>query len=142
IPEIVMDNMLLESPIHAVDLVRALAGSAVAEVHSVVRRACSPYKDVHGALILFANGCVAHLIANYTTDARLERYEIHGREISAYLEGISQGLVVCDGERHSLNGTGSNGTREQDRFFLVCVCEERPIALTGAALHEDVMYVE
>src|SRR5438034_339118 len=65
IPEIVMDNMLLESPIHAVDLVRALADSAVTEVHSIVRRACSPYKDIHGALILFANGCVAHLIANY-----------------------------------------------------------------------------
>jgi predicted dehydrogenase len=142
VADIVMDNMLLESPIHAVDLVRALAGSAVTEVHSIVRRACSPYKDVHGALIGFANGCVGHLIANYTTDARLERYEVHGREISAYLEGISQGVVVCDGKRHELKSPGSNGTREQDRFFLDCVRDDRPIALPAADLDEAVKTME
>ena len=86
-PKIVMERMLMESPIHAIDLVRSLAGSDVAEVHSIVKRRFSKYNDVHAALVLFENGCVAHLIANYTTDARLERYEIHGREISAYLEG-------------------------------------------------------
>ena len=52
--EAIMDNQLLESPIHAVDLVRALANSPVAEVHSVVRRACSRYKDVFAALVLSA----------------------------------------------------------------------------------------
>jgi predicted dehydrogenase len=148
IAEVVMDNMLLESPIHAVDLVRALAGrmeegpAPVAEVHSVVRRACSRYKDVHGALILFENGCVAHLIANYTTDARLERYEIHGREISAYLEGVSRGEVVCDGMRHALRDVGSNGTREQNRYFLDCVREDRPIAPPAADLEEAVRTME
>ena len=49
--------------------------------------------------MIFANGCVAQISANYTTDARLERYEIHGRDISAYLEGIHGGEFVCDGER-------------------------------------------
>ena len=62
----------MESPIHSIDLLRVFAGSEVAEVHSVVRRACSPYKDVHGALILFENGCLGHLISNYTTDSRLQ----------------------------------------------------------------------
>ena len=32
-----------------------------------------------GAIILFESGCVAHLIANVTAGARLERYELHGR---------------------------------------------------------------
>ena len=40
-PASLMDNMLLESPIHTVDLIRALAGSEVVEVHSVVRRVFS-----------------------------------------------------------------------------------------------------
>ena len=142
IAEVVMDNMLLESPIHAVDLVRALAGSAVVEVHSVVRRACSPYKDVYGALIQFGNGCVAQFTANYTTDARLERYEIHGQGISAYLEGVSEGVVVCDGQRHVLGGAASGGTREQDRHFLDCVREDRPIGLPGANLDEAVKTME
>ena len=141
-PEIVMDNMLFETPIHSIDLVRAIAGADVAEVHSVVRRAFSRYKDVHGALILFENGCIAHLIANYTTDARLERYEIHGRDISAYLEGVSQGVVVCDGERHELSGAGTSGTREQHRFFLDCVKNDAPVSLPAADLDEAVKTME
>jgi predicted dehydrogenase len=137
-PEIILDNMLLETTIHSVDLLRALAGSEVAEVHSIVRRAVSRYKDVYAALILFENGCVAQLISNYTTDARLERYEIHGRDISAYLEGVSQGIVFCDGQRHELSGAGSGGTREQDRYFLDCVKDNRSVALPAANLDEAV----
>ena len=86
----VMDNMLYETPIHAIDLVRALAASEVTQVHSVVQRRFSTHKDVHAALVEFENGCVVSITANYTTDARLERYEIHGRDVSAYLEGIRQ----------------------------------------------------
>ena len=141
-PEIVMDNMLLETPIHAIDIVRAIAGAEVAEVHSVVRRAFSRYKDVHGALIRFENNCVAHLIANYTTDARLERYEIHGRDISAYLEGVSQGFVLCDGKRYDLGGAGTGGTLEQNRYFLDCVKENRPVSLPAANLDEAVKTME
>ena len=37
-PEVVMERMLMETPIHSIDLVRALAGSDVAEVHSLVKR--------------------------------------------------------------------------------------------------------
>jgi virulence factor len=146
--EIVMDNMLLESPIHAVDLIRALAGPVaegpvpVAEVHSVVRRAGSRYKDVHAALIQFANGCVAQFTANYTTDARLERYEIHGHQISAYLEGVSRATLFHDGQRHELPEATSNGTREQNRYFLDCVRDDRPITLPAADLHEAVRTME
>ena len=31
-----------------------------------------------------------------TTDARWERYEVHGREVSAYLEGIRSAEIVAD----------------------------------------------
>lgn len=144
-PEPLMDNMLLESPIHSIDLMRAVAGAEVAEVHSVVRRAMSNYKDVHGALVLFENGCLLHLIHNYTTDARLERYEIHGQNISAYLEGVSQGVVLCDGQTHELGGSrvrASGGTVEQNRYFLDCIQEDRPVSLPAANLDEAVKTME
>ena len=141
-PEILLDNMLMESPIHSIDLLRVFAGAEVAEVHSVVRRACSPYKDVHGALILFENGCLGHLIANYTTDSRLQRYEIHGRDISAYLEGISQGTVFCDGKQHELRELGTGGRREDIRYFLDCVKEDRPVSLPAANLDEAIKTME
>ena len=141
-PEHLMDNLFLETPIHALDIVRAIAGAEVEEMHSVVRRTISCYKDVHAALILFKNGCVAHLIANYTTDARLERYEIHGRDISAYLEGVSDGVVFCDGQQHKLSGTGTSGTEEQNRYFLDCIKTDCPVSLPAANLDEAVKTME
>ena len=137
-PEHLMDNMFLETPIHALDTLRAIAEADVQEVHSVVQRTISDYKDVHAALILFDNGCVAQLIANYTTDARLERYEIHGRDISAYLEGVSHGTIFCDGTQHKLTDPGSGGTVEQNRYFLDCVKTNTPVSLPAANLDEAV----
>lgn len=137
-PEHLMDNMFLETPIHALDTIRAVAEADVQEVHSVVQRAISNYKDVHAALILFDNGCVAQHIANYTTDARLERYEIHGRDISAYLEGVSHGTVFCDGTQHKLTEAGTGGTVEQNRYFLDCIKSDTPVSLPAANLDEAV----
>ncbi len=137
-PEHLMDNMFLETPIHALDTIRAIAESDVQQVHSVVQRTISDYKDVHAALILFENGCVAQLIANYTTDARLERYEIHGRNISAYLEGVSHGTIFCDGTQHKLTEPGNGGSVEQNRYFLDCVKSDTPVSLPAANLDEAV----
>lgn len=137
-PEHLMDNMFLETPIHALDTIRAVAEADVQEVHSVVQRTISDYKDVHAALILFDNGCVAQHIANYTTDARLERYEIHGKDISAYLEGVSHGTVFCDGTQHKLTEAGTGGTVEQNRYFLDCVKSDTPVSLPAANLDEAV----
>ena len=137
-PEHLMDNMFLETPIHALDTLRAIAESDVQEVHSVVKRTISDYKDVHAALILFENGCVAQLIANYTTDARLERYEIHGKDISAYLEGVSHGTIFCDGTQHKLTDPGSSGSVEQNRYFLDCVKSDTSVSLPAANLDEAV----
>lgn len=137
-PEVVMDNMLLESPIHAIDVTRAMAGGEVSEVHSVVRRRLSSYKDVHAALVLFDNDCVLQLSAAYTGGSRLERYEIHGRDISAYLEGVSGGVVVCDGEKRELTGDLPEATVAQNRFFIECIKEDRPVTLPAANLDEAI----
>ena len=137
-PGHLLDNILLETPIHSIDLIRAIAGAEVAEVHSAVRRAASPYKDVYAALVVFENGCVAQLTYNFTTDARLERYEIHGREISAYLQGVTGGVVVSDGEETELDAPVTGGTVEQARYFLDCVKNDRPVSLPAADLDEAV----
>ena len=140
-PVEVLDNFLLETPIHSIDLVRHLAGAPVTEVHSFVRRV-SAYKDVYAALVVFENECVAQISANYTTDARLERYEIHGRDISAYLEGISGGEFVCDGERRPVEAAGPDSTEAQDRYFFDCIKEGRPIGAPAADLDEAIATME
>ena len=130
--------------IHAIDLVRCIAAAEVEEVHSFARRAFSKYRDLHGALVVFANQCIAHFIFNYTTDRRLERYEIHGRDISAYLEGVNQGVVHCDGGRQELPGPddGLGGTRGEDHHFIRCLLEDRPIEAPAPNLDEAVKTME
>ena len=140
-PVEVMDNFLFETPIHSIDLIRHLAGAPVAEVHSFVRRV-SDYKDVHAALIVFENECVAQLSANYTTDTRLERYEIHGHDISAYLEGIRGGEMVCDGQRRAIVGTGTDSTLAQNRYFFDCIKEGCSIGAPAADLNEAIQTME
>lgn len=139
-----MDNWLVANDIHAIDLIRCIADAEVEEVHSFARRAFSQYRDLHGALILFANQCVAHLIFNYTTDSRLERYEIHGREISAYLEGVREGFVMCDGGRRELPpyDDSGGGTRDEGHHFIRCLLEGRPIEAPAPNLDEAVKTME
>ena len=140
--DVVLDRFLYETPIHALDCLRALAGGPVREVHAVSRSALSRRRDAFGAIIEFENGCVAHLIANVTSGARLERYELHGAGISAYLEGVSQGHVVEDGEVTPLTCEGDRSTPEQDRFFVDCVRRGRPIAAPACDLAEAVATME
>ena len=136
-PHAILDNMILETTTHAVDTIRFLAGSDIAEVHGISRRSVSEYKDVYAALVLFENGAVGHLISNYTGDARLERYELHGRDISTYMEGVSSGVVFADGAQTPLDAT-SDSTVEQDRFFVDRVRNGRPIDAPAADLAEAV----
>lgn len=136
-PEHMKDNFIYETPIHAIDLLRVFADSPVAEVYPAVRRAYSKYVDVHAAMVVFENGCVAQFSANYTTDARLERYEIHGRDCSACLEGIKSGVVFRDGERIRLKSR-ENGTAAQARHLISAIQNDKPIELPAASLSEAV----
>ena len=137
-PESFLDQLLLETPIHAIDTIRYLAGSDIKEVHSIVRRSMSKYRDVHAALLEFENGVVAQMIHNYTTGSRLERYEIHGHDISAYMEGISGGQIFFEGETTEIVKGPTGGTEEQDRYFIDCVKNDQPVGFPAADLGEAV----
>ena len=141
VPE-VMDNWLVANDIHAIDVVRYLAGANVAEVHSFARRAFAKYRDLHAALVIFENDCVANYAFNYTTGYRLERYEIHGRDISVFLEGIDKGTVYCDGKMSEMPTADTGGTEEELRYFVDCVLEDRPVELPAANLDEAVKSME
>lgn len=103
----IFDLMLLESPIHSVDIVTHMAGAAVSSTNAIVKRTVSPYRDVHAALIEFENEVVCQFTAAYTAGGRLERYELHGDYVSVYLEGVNQGWVLRGGERSELEASDS-----------------------------------
>ena len=128
------DLTMLESPIHTIDLLRFIADSDVSTVRGIAKRVNSRYRDVHAALIEFKNGVVAQFSANYTTGGRLERYEIHGDEVSCYLEGIRSGVAYVKGEKTVLEADPTVGAVNQMRYFLDCVKEDRPIEQPAANL--------
>ena len=120
--EVILDTLMFESPIHTFDILRHMAGSDVTKVAAHVARTRTQYRDVHAALITFDNGVIAQFTANYTTGGRMERYEIHGDGISAYLEGVSEGYVVADGERRELRpNSGHRSWELQNRHFVECL---------------------
>ena len=138
----VMDNWLVANDIHVVDMVRRMAGAEVREVHSFARRAVSEYRDVHAALVVFENDCVASYSFNYTTAQRLERYEIHGNNVSAYLEGVREGFVLRGDERIELPFPETSGTEEEIRYFIDCLLEDRPVAAPAPTLEEGFKSVQ
>ena len=140
--ESILDQLLLETPIHAIDTLRFLADADVKDVHSIVRRSMSAYRDVHAALIEFKNGVIAQLTANYTAGTRLERYEIHGQNISACMEGVASGQVFFEGEMTEIVKGPTGGTEEQNRYFIDCVRKDRQIGPPAAGLTEAVKTME
>lgn len=141
-PREFLDQMLLETPIHSIDTIRYLAGADVAEVHCVSRRSMSAYRDVHAALVEFENGVIGQLSHNYTTDARLERYEIHGHDISCYMEGVAKGEAFVRGETVEIEKGPTNGTEEQNRHFIDCVKNDTAVCLPAADLNQAIKTME
>lgn len=132
----IYDYMLLESPIHAVDLALHIADSPVSNVHSIARRATGPYRDMHAALVEFESGAICQFSAAYTAGGRLERYEIHGEFVSAYLEGVNAGWIIRGNERHDLAAeTARLGDMvAQDGEFVDAVLQDRPWVQHAATL--------
>ena len=137
-----MDNWLVANDIHVIDMVRRMAGADVRSVHSFGRRAVSKYRDVHAAMVEFENDCVATYSFNYTTSQRLERYEIHGNNISAYLEGVREGFVLRQDERIDLPECETSGTEEEIRYFVDCLLEDKPVTPPAPTLEEGFKSVE
>ncbi len=134
------DFMLLESPIHSADIVAHFADANIRNIHAVVKRTSSPYRDVHAALIEFENDVVCQFTSAYTAGGRLERYELHGEYVSVYLEGVNRGWVLRDGDRTEL--TVPDGaeidTLAQARHFVASVLDDIEYPPPAATLESSV----
>ena len=150
-PPSILDKMFMESPVHALDVVRSMGGD-VAETHAFSDRVFTDYRDVHSVMMRHEGGCISTVIANYTqpTGHRLERYEIHGHGITAHLclpdpvTGKDTAWVRRDNGMDRTEvldfsgdvGAGNGGTTEQLRYFADAVLNDTPIGLPAANLDE------
>lgn len=88
-------NAYVSDIIHAVDLVRYLAGSEPEKVATVTACNDSPVDNAWSSVIRFANGVTGTLKANYRTGGRVHSFEIHGPKASAFIN-LGFGSVACN----------------------------------------------
>lgn len=71
--------------IHAIDLVRHIAGSEPKKAGTVIGRFDSPVDNAWSSVMEFENGILATLRANYQSAARIHDFEIHGPKACAFI---------------------------------------------------------
>jgi predicted dehydrogenase len=121
---------LWDDAVHAVDFARFVCGGEVTTVHAFVDHHFVDWPNGFHALIRFSSGATTVLTANRSAGARFMRFEVHGREITAYLDDFpaTLRLVADDGalqEMHTareLAGSevpqASDGVLEMHRHIL------------------------
>lgn len=121
--------------IHLVDLMRFVGGE-VAEVRALAARQDAEFGNSHGALLRFESGAMGTVHTHHCVGARVHRFEIHARGLSAYLDvgdthspsgevwvdGASVGLPVS--EECPPEGVGIENALETRHFARYLAGEE------------------
>ena len=71
--------------VHAVDLVRHIAGAEPVSAATVVKNFNSPVDNAWSSVMEFENGIIGTLRANYQSAARIHDFEIHGPNACAFI---------------------------------------------------------
>lgn len=82
--------------IHAVDLVRWMAGGIPVEAKTMTASYDEPFPNAWNSVTKFDNGAIGIIKANYRTGGRVHRFEIHGPGLSAYIN-LGMGGPQCQG---------------------------------------------
>ncbi|MDW7658226.1 MAG: Gfo/Idh/MocA family oxidoreductase [Bacillota bacterium] len=88
-------NAFVSDIIHAVDLIRYLAGSEPEAAATVAARNNSPIDNAWSSVIRFKNGITGTLKSNYQTAGRVHSFEIHGPKASAFIN-LGFGEAACE----------------------------------------------
>ncbi|MEA4824199.1 MAG: Gfo/Idh/MocA family oxidoreductase [Clostridiaceae bacterium] len=102
--------------VHAVDLVRYLAGSEPEKAATVIARNNSPVDNAWSSVIRFKNGVTGTLRSNYQSAGRVHDFTIHGPGATAFIN-LGFGSAACeatimygDGKtQYSISAAGVSG---------------------------------
>jgi len=91
------DHMMDDS-VHAIDTLRWMAGSEVVKVDSFTNRIGGTIDiNMIMAQLTFANGCVGHLMNNWSSGKRIFAVEMHAPGIFVEAEHETKGYMYTDG---------------------------------------------
>ena len=94
-------DVLTCDAIHAVDALRWLGGGEVKAVASDINSFYSERENSFNALVKFSSGSSGYLCTNWAVGGRIHTFEMHAREISAYINPDPGGRAIL----HTPNGT-------------------------------------
>jgi predicted dehydrogenase len=98
-------NAFVSDIVHAIDLLRYLAGSEPQAAATVAARNNCPIDNAWSSVIRFENGITGTLKSNYQTAGRVHSFEIHGPKASAFIN-LGFGEAACDAT--ILHASGQN----------------------------------
>jgi predicted dehydrogenase len=148
-PRAVNERWIGVDAIHALDLLRHLGG----EVREVRARSDRHHHgdlpDSFHGLLAFRGGTVGHLVSTYTSVPKIERLQLFGDRCWAVTEGTGSamcaGRLYRDGSFQDLvlpdedtAGTDTFGYWAEDRHFVRCILEGRPLGAPACDLQEAV----
>jgi predicted dehydrogenase len=113
-----LDKMVLESPIHSIDLMNYLSKSNIKNVNGSSSRIGSKYRTSFSALVEYENGITGSINSSYLSSGRMERYSIHAEKCSIYLDGINSGKVFYNSNIFDLEVENFSSTELQMKNFL------------------------
>ena len=108
--------------VHAIDLIRYLAGSEVEKCATVIGRfSGSPVDNAWSSVMRFKNGITGTLKSNYQTGGRVHTFEMHGPGASAFIN-LGFGGAECEASllyhegksMYSLAAAGVAGQNRED----------------------------
>ena len=94
-------DVLTCDAIHAVDALRWLGGGEVKAVASDINSFYSERENSFNALVKFSSGASGYLCTNWAVGGRIHIFEMHAREISAYINPDAGGRAIL----HTPEGT-------------------------------------
>ena len=94
-------DVLTCDAIHAVDALRWLGGGEVKAVASDINSFYSERENSFNALVKFTSGASGYLCTNWAVGGRIHIFEMHAREISAYINPDAGGRAIL----HTPEGT-------------------------------------
>ena len=94
-------DVLTCDAVHAVDALRWLGGGEVKAVASDINSFYSERENSFNAIVKFTSGASGYLCTNWAVGGRIHIFEMHAREISAYINPDAGGRAVI----HTPEGT-------------------------------------
>jgi len=110
-------SAFMSDTVHAVDLVRAMAGGEAVVAASIQASHEEPVANAWNGICRFDNGVMGIIKANYQTGGRVHRFEVHGPGVSAFIDlgfgGADCGATILSHKGKAQYSLASRGTGDQ-----------------------------